>query len=261
MAKFLLNYPPFVSVKVLVGEVLSLGQVLATGVVPTKKNKINIASVLGIKPKDMLGYLKVKVGDKIGVNEIIAEKRAGFFKKRKVVNNIKEGFLEAIEPDTGSLTFGVMLSEYELVSPGIGKVLKISDSNIEIDFIGQEIHVLEALGNISFGESYLLTNNASEVDFSLINFEQKDKILVGGLWTKLSVVKANAVGASGIISVNLNFDLQTEKENLLRPLDPEGNSGFSIVKVSKETFEVIEKHHGKQIILDPVRKILCLLKS
>jgi len=94
---------------------------------------------------------------------------------------------------------GILNFEYELISPGKGRVEKISSEAITCEFIGEEISALESFGTLSFGEVNIIREKEEELDFGQINHTLKDKVLVGDKWSKIAVIKANAVGASAVI--------------------------------------------------------------
>lgn len=243
------------------GENIINGQILARGRIYTKQIKIKIdRDFYNSSNSRKLNLLK-KIGDSIYLGEILAKKDGTLFKQVKFLKSPVEGIIEEIREEERELIIGTFPLNYVLNSPGLGKVIELNEEEIVIDFEGEELTDIETFGTTAFGEVVFLSDKERE-DYSGITSLHKDKILVSSIWDKYGVIKANTVGVSGIIGEVFTFSLNEEAKTLLRPLDPEGNAGFSLVKLNNhEQWEKIDKQKGKMLIISSQDTKLCLLKE
>jgi len=261
MPQFNLSYPRQGQILVAEEDEVTSDSVLVSGRIPAKILSLFLAKSLKIKPKETISFMKKKIGERVEKGEIIAEKKGGLLGRGKIdVKSPKDGILLTLDGDSGEVTLGILNYDFELVSPGKGKITGIDGEKINIDFEGNELGLENSFGTVSFGDLIVLSKLNEEVNYAKMDYSFKDKIILGGDFGKLAVVKACAVGASGVLGINFLFDYQSEKETLLRPLDLEGNAGFSIGKINEESYMLLEKHCNEAVIISPGDKKICLLK-
>jgi|GEM_PF-6180460 len=251
MSAFSFNLPKDCNVLVKEDSSISPGVLIAESEIFSSEIVIPVASDLGINPSDINNYLLKKNGDFVNRFDQIALKKGNIFKKNKYISSPVNGKLISINEEKGEVVLGFERNEYKLISPGLGKVLEIKDGNIKIDFQGKEIGLEDGGGMVSFGELNIISGFDEEVDHLLINDSHNGKILLGGIWGKIDLAKAKAVGVCGIIGKQIVSDFIKEFQD---------NPVFSIGTISEKNYSVSKGHNEKLLIIDGDNKLICLLK-
>lgn len=234
--------------KVTVGKVVACGDLLAsknTG----KEEIIPLAKVLGVSPTKVLSCLKKGLGDRIGEGELLAE-------KKKLVGGKKffsplSGTIVRLEESTGNL-YILTQSEEDvevLKSPVDGKVTFCDNIKIVLETEKEIVSAEKASGNGIRGE--LIGLSGEVIKQEDVSGDLTKKIILGLSFEKAAFSKAFALGALGIIGVNIEDE---EIDNFI-----EKEIKNPIFKVSLDSFKQLVAAKTKQIYLDTENKTIIIL--
>jgi len=245
------------NVLVKVGDKVTAQDIVAETSLPGNILPMNIANKLGVQPAQVIQFAKIKPGDHIKKDQIIAETDGffGFFKSN--VRSPIEGEVESISELTGQ----AMLRE-----PRIPVQIKAFIDGLVVEVRENEGVVIEnksayvqgifgICGEINGEIEVLVKDPSQSLTPDLITSECRDKIIVGGSLTPLkSIERAKDLGVKGIITGGiddqdikklLGYDIGvaiTGHENLgITILVTEG---FGSIKMADKTFELLKKFEG-----------------
>ena len=247
--------------KVLVkkGDKVKADDFVAETLLPGKVIPFNLANKLGVDPKFMTDYIKIKEGDHLTKGTILAETKGFFGLFKSTVKSPIEGEVESISSLTGQLL---------LREPRIPVQVKAFVDAVVVEVIEEEGVILEnksayvqgifGLAGETNGEiKVIVSSNEEVVDAKNIDESCKDKVIVCGAMIPLNVIrKAQQVGVAGIISGGI--DDQDLKELLgydigvaITGHEEIGltivvTEGFGTIKMAKKTFDLMKQFEGKQ---------------
>jgi hypothetical protein len=242
------------------GDVVKANDTVAETTLPGKVLPMNIANKLGITPAQVNQYIKIKEGDQITKDQILAEDNGifglGFFKSS--VKSPIDGEVDSVSQLTGQC----MLRE-----PRIPVQVKAFIDGIVVEELPEEGVVIEnksayiqgifGICGETTGEIKILVNDPTQnLTPDLITPDCKDKLIVGGSLTPYdSIIKAKEMGVRGIITGGiddndikklLGYDIGvaiTGHENLgITILVTEG---FGPIKMAEKTFALLKQFEGK----------------
>lgn len=238
---------------------ISKGQLIASGKISQKYLHLPAAKILKVKPPEVTHFLKVKVGDLIEPNQIIASRNDNN-RKDGIITITETGKLISVEEQKGEITLGINLLDYEFKALGPGRISDYDREKIVIDYEGREIILDSGLGEAVFGELAGVVNE-EEVNPIWLNESLDGMIILARSWGKIAAAKAAALGAKGILGINFQFDFTGEVkktfifgENITHPR-------FTVGQIKEEDLNTVLEYNGKTVILDGEQKKLCLLKA
>lgn len=165
---------------------------------------INIAERFNIKPKSIFNHLAKVIGEEIKKNDLIAIKR-GFLSAKKLFaeNNC---VLKNINHNTGEITLQIDKNDTNLVhSYFTGNIEDIIFNKLKINIEKGMTFALTQCDADWGGESFYFENPSGY--FSVNEEKVKDKVVIAENLTKHTMVKCEALGALGFISVNKNDNI------------------------------------------------------
>jgi hypothetical protein len=246
-------------VKVAKGDKVKSGDVVAITMLPGKVVPLNLANLLGTTPNLVFECLRVKEGDKITKDQVLAQTKGllGMFKA--TVKSPTDGEIEAISKVTGQ----AMLREPRIPV----QVLGFIDGTV-VDIIPDEGVVVEnrcayvqgifGVGGETNGVLKVTIKSPDDIlTPDQITEQYKDLILVSGSMVSYETVqKAIQVGVRGLITGGiddqdlkrlLGYDLGvaiTGHEKL--GITVFVTEGFGNIRMARKTFELLRKFDGKQ---------------
>jgi len=245
------------NVLVKVGDKVKALDLVAETWLPGNIQPLNIANKLGIQATSLTQFLKIKPGDQIKKDQILAETSGLFGLFKTSVKSPIDGEVESISELTGQ----AMLRE-----PRIPVQIKAFIDGIIVEVRENEGVVIEnksayvqgifgVCGETNGVIKVLVKNPADVLTPDLITSECKDKLIVGGALVPLkSIERAKDMGARGIITGGiddqdikklLGYDIGvaiTGHENLgITILVTEG---FGNIKMADKTYELLKKFDG-----------------
>lgn len=239
------------------GDKVKANDFVAETLLPGKVVPFNLANKIGIDPKFMKDYIKIKEGDVLKKGTVLAETKGflGLFKS--IVKSPIEGEVESISTVTGQLL---------LREPRIPVQVKAFMDGIVVDVIPEEGVVIEnksayvqgifGIGGETNGEIKILVDSPDVIiEPAQIDESCKGKIIVCGAIVPLSVIKkAQAVGVAGIITGGiddqdlkdlLGYDIGvaiTGHEEI--GLTIVVTEGFGKINMAKKTFNLLKQFEG-----------------
>ncbi|MCF7794715.1 MAG: hypothetical protein K9N09_12325 [Candidatus Cloacimonetes bacterium] len=245
--------------KVLVkkGDKVKANDFVAETLLPGKVVPFNLANKLGVDPKFMKDYIKIKEGDILKKGTMLAQTKGFFGMFKSIVKSPIEGEVESISTLTGQLL---------LREPRIPVQVAAFMDGVVVDIIPEEGVIIEnksayvqgifGIGGETNGEIKVLADAPDAIlDPAKIDDSCKDKIIVCGAIATLAVIKkAQKVGVAGIITGGiddqdlkdlLGYDIGvaiTGHEEI--GLTIVATEGFGNINMAKKTFELMKQFEG-----------------
>ncbi len=256
-------------VLVKVGDEVGPTQVVAQAMLPGVLQTIKITEKLGIEPQDVAALLKVKPGDAIQKDQLIAEgkKLFGFFKAPTVTSE-HTGTLESISEVTGHLLIREPSIPVDIKAYVKGKIAEIlPQEGVIVETRCAMIQGIFGVGGERVGTIRVAVADATKVlEASDILDSDKGKILVGGsAFTYDAIVKASAVGVTGLIAGGvkdsdltkfLGFEIGVaitgqELINLTLMV----TEGFGYLNMAERTFALLKSLEGQNSSINGATQI------
>lgn len=247
--------------KVLVtkGTKVKAEDVVAETLLPGKVVPFNLANKLGVTPAQLEKYIKIKPGDQITKQSILAENSGlfglGIFKSE--VRSPVDGEVESISAVTGQ----VLLREPRIpvqVRAFLDGIITdvIPDEGVVIENKSAYIQGIFGIGDETTGELMLLAETPDdEIDAGKINDSCKGKIIIAGSFVPFHVIEiARKHGVKAIITGGiddqdikklLGYDIGvaiTGHENI--GLTIVCTEGFGKITMAKKTFDLLKQYSG-----------------
>ncbi len=247
-----IKLPPGFYAKVLVGDAVTIGQLLA------EKDKradevVDLPAQLGIGLRDTPKTVKKNPGDSVAPGDILAAKK-GLFGEKKVISSIS-GTVLRYERDRGVLVIRAQTdtantdTKETIVSPLDGTVTLCNNEEIQIKSDSSAIVGVSGVGAGVEGDlvkadglSRTKSIEEDEVIAADLTPDQIGKIIIGGTFNREVLSKAAAMGIVGVIASQiLEEDLAflTEK-----------NLTLAAVVFAKDDVKKIAEWVDKRIFLD-----------
>lgn len=244
-------------VTVNVESAVSYKTVIAETYLPGEVHMRNAANVLDVGATYLDLVLLKKEGDQIKKGDLIGLNKQFFGLIKKEFRSNIDGTVEMISDVTGNVAIRgnpVLITRNAYIS---GKVVKIIPKfGVVIETPAALIQGIFGIGGETHGEIFIITSRDQKITPEMINYECKDKILIGGsLITEQSLRKAIEVGAKGVIGggikrgdINkiLGYELGvaiTGNEKI--PLTVIVTEGFGTIAMAKHTYELLSSLEGK----------------
>lgn len=245
-------------VRVLGGDVVEAGTVVAETFMEGDAFPIKAANLLGANPKDLPGLMLVKPGDAVHKDQPIARSKGIFGMMRVEAKSSADGTVEGVSDSSGMVIVrgprqpiavrAYVSGRVVEVIPGEGAVVEAQASLVQGIFgVGGEVHGPVAVACASGTE---------ELDADDIDESMKGHVVVGGArMTAAAIAKARQVGAAAIVSGGiddqdlrdiLGHDLGvavTGSEKLGITLMV--TEGFGDIAMATRTFELLSSHSGR----------------
>ncbi|MBM3324698.1 MAG: hypothetical protein FJY66_03435, partial [Calditrichaeota bacterium] len=242
-----------------VGDRLAAETIVAKTELPGAVHPINSVNILNISPQELEECLKVKTGDVVKKEQVVAESKSffGLFKSqlRAPVNGVFESFSKI----TGQMIFREAPIPVTVDAYLDGIVTQVfPKEGIEIQSRGTFIQGIFGIGGETYGTVRMACSSPDEVlDESKIPSDCRGNILVGGsLLTIEAIEKAKRLGAKAIVVGGfssqdlrrlLGYDLGvaiTGSETIGITLIL--TEGFGQIAMARRTFELLAKNEDKK---------------
>jgi hypothetical protein len=238
--------------KVSVNDKLTAGEIIAE-----KKDKgieevIHVFQILRIDPKKILRSLKKNLGDSVSKGDVLAIKKGRLRLGTKKIISEFSGTIVKIDEEKGDVLIHTGVGDRNLItiiSPVDGIVDFCNNDKIVIKTDRQALLAKRAMGEEARGELFVIEDE--EIDFSKITAEVSQKIVLGKNFVKGAIFKVFALGALGVVSVQIGeSDFEDLEEKRIKS---------PVVQIEKEDFDKLVKHNKKLVYLDPKNKSLVVL--
>ncbi len=241
------------------GDRVKADDIVAKTSLPGNVVPYKIANKLGVTPQMLGNFLKVKVGDHIKKDQVLAETKglfgSGLFKAS--VKSPIDGEVESVSPATGNAVLREPRIPVEIKAFIDGVVTDvIPDEGVVIENRSAYIQGIFGLAGETNGEIKMLAKSPDDhLDPASITPDCKGKIIVAGALCPLEAIKKAAqVGVAAIISGGvddqdlkklLGYDIGvaiTGHEKIGVTLVV--TEGFGPITMAKNTFELLKKFQG-----------------
>jgi len=248
------------NVLVKVGDMVTADTIVARTELPGPVIIVNVMGLLGCEAKEVPEMMKVKPGDVIKTDDIIAEAPALLpflkFMTPKVKSPIN-GTLEKVSEITGQIILREPPQPVIVKAYIDGEVVRIiPDEGVVVRTTATFIQGIFGVGGETVGEITLAVDGPSvELKPEMLKPEHKGKIVVGGSYVGIEAIKKGIeIGVAGIISGGmsdkdlkqlLGYDLGvaiTGHENLGVSLVI--TEGFGRIDMANRTFALLKEREG-----------------
>ncbi len=256
-------------VLVSVGEKVGPQQVVAQAMLPGVLQTIKIAEKLGIEPQDVPSLLKLKIGDAVAKDQLIAEgkKLFGFFKAPTVSSEFV-GTLESISEVTGNLLIREPSIPVDVTAYIQGTIKDVMpNEGVVVETRCAMIQGIFGVGGERVGTIRVAVADGGKVlDASDILDSDAGKILIGGSgMTFEAIAKASKLGVTGIVAGGLKdsdltkflgFEIGVaitgqEQINLTLMV----TEGFGYLGMAERTFALFKSLEGKTASINGATQI------
>lgn len=185
------------------GVEVRAGDVIARGDVYRATRRVDAARVLSCRPEGVTALLRVRVGDDVAADTVIA--RAGRRFPRAIVAK-EDGRLVHVGAD-GALFVGSVRREWQLAAPLDGVVLRADEHHVEIE---GEAWGLEGVAAFGPSRAGILTVGVEAPDAELgatrLDVRLDGAVLVGGRRASGEALsRGHAVGVHAIVTAAVSF--------------------------------------------------------
>ncbi|PID26931.1 MAG: hypothetical protein CR982_07735 [Candidatus Cloacimonadota bacterium] len=236
---------------------------------PGKVYPMNVAGELGLNKADELPqYILKKVGDKVKIGELVAEKKSFFGLFKSEYRSPVNGTLDQISKLSGQVVFSEDPIPVEINAYVDGKIKNvIPNEGVCVETKGVHIQGILGLGGETFGEILTIVPSPDTVvDEDMIKPEYKGKVIVGGSKiTSNALMKCKEIGVNGVVVGG--FDYQDIRDILGRDLgvaitghEKIGltlvlTEGFGEIKMAERTFNLLKRYNGSEVSMNGATQI------
>lgn len=262
----LLPIPGEVLVKV--GDKVKAEQVVARTELPGKVHSINIANRMGCGASEVREFLKVKEGDVIARNGILAENKPWIPFFKTTVQSPVAGTIGAISAITGLMLIHEAPTVLNLLAYIDGTVTEVQPTfGVTVEHDSTFIQGIFGIGGEVNGEiSVAVKGPDEELLPEHINETHRGKIIIGGNHIGLdSIEKAKSVGAKAVVAGGLHdrdlrhilgYDIGvavtgTEQIGITIVI----TEGFGHIPMAEHTFNLIKSREGEKASLSGATQI------
>jgi len=241
------------------GESVEPDSVVAQAMLPGVLQTIKLAEKLGVEAKDAPAMFRLKIGDPVEKDEVVAEgkKLFGLFKAPQATSDYK-GTIESISDVTGNVLVREPSIPVDIKAYIQGKIAQVlPEEGAIVETRCAMVQGIFGVGGERSGIIRVVVNSPNEVlEANLITEADKGKILIGGSGitfdaiTKAAQCGVIALMAGGIkdsdLTKYLGYDIGvaiTGTENI--PLSILVTEGFGYLAMAHRTFDLLKTLDGK----------------
>ena len=250
------------------GEVVQPDTVVARALLPGILQTVRVAQTLGIEPKQIHSVLKVKEGDTVEKDQIIAETKGFLGLFRGIAKSPVAGTVELISDVTGHVGVRQPPTVIDVNAYVQGRVVKVlPQEGAVIETQGALIQGIFGVGGERRGTLRVLVSSPSEtLTAQHIPNDVAGQILVGGAAVEAdAITRAAERGAVGIVAGGIrDTDLIrylgrdigvaiTGSEDI--PLSIIVTEGFGAIQMASRTFRLLKSLEGKTASINGATQI------
>ena len=250
------------------GEVVQPDTVVARALLPGILQTVRVAQTLGIEPKQIHSALKVKEGDTVEKDQVIAETKGFLGLFRGVAKSPVAGTVELISEVTGHVGVRQPPTVIDVNAYVQGRVVKaLPQEGAVIETQGALIQGIFGVGGERRGTLRVLVSSPNEtLTAQHIPNDVTGQILVGGAAVEAdAITRAAERGAVGIVAGGIrDTDLIrylgrdigvaiTGSEDI--PLSIIITEGFGAIQMANRTFRLLKSLEGKTASINGATQI------
>lgn len=206
-----------------------------------------IPQLLAIKPQEVSKYLTKLIGAPFEKDEVLAKK--GGMMSEKHVKATFSGTIMALDAETGNLIVSPNGTKPQpIVSPVEGKVTKLDEHGVTIEFTGELLYGKHGANGIGRGTLLQISEPNEKVVISHLNADNcKNAVLLGGHFDRGTLTKAASLGAAAILGIAIDPQDFVYFDN--NPLFE-----TPLLVISSADFTTLKAHRGKQITVEGLHR-------
>lgn len=250
------------------GDVVQPDTIVARALLPGILQTVRVAQTLGIEPKQIQSALKVKEGDTVEKDQVIAETKGFLGLFRGVAKSPVTGTVELISEVTGHVGVRQPPTVIDVNAYVQGRVVKVlPQEGAVVETQGALIQGIFGVGGERRGRLRVLVNDPSEtLTAQHIPNDVVGQILVGGATVETdAIARAAEQGAVGIVVGGIrDTDLIrylgrdigvaiTGSEDI--PLSIIVTEGFGAIQIAGRTFRLLKSLEGKTASINGATQI------
>lgn len=255
-------------VLVKVGDRVEPHTVIARTELPGILQSVKVAEKLGVEARDVPSLLKVNIGDKVTVGQLLAESKGLFGLFKGQVLSEFEGTVEDVSDVTGNLLIREPPTPIEMTAYVRGRVAEIiPEEGAVIETRGAMVQGIFGVGGERVGVIRVAVAGPNDVlEASHVQDDDRGKVLIGGSQVSLGAIKrAEEVGAVCLVAgavrdldltEYLGYDIGvaiTGNEDI--PLTIIATEGFGRLPMAERTFELLRSLEGKEASVNGATQI------
>jgi len=232
--------------------------VVARTELPGAMQTVKVAAHMGVEPRDVEPLLRVRVGDRVEKDQVLAESRSLFGLIRSTCRSPMGGTVEHFSPVTGSVGIRAPSIPVEVRAYVAGTVVELLPSEgVVVEAQGAFIQGIFGVGGERNGTIRVVAESSSEpLRAAAIGGDAADCVLVGGSLVEADALQraaqvgAVAVVAGGILDRDLigflGHDIGvaiTGHEDT--PLTIIITEGFGTIPMARRTFDLLRALNGR----------------
>lgn len=251
-----------------IGERVDPLAVVARTELPGIMQTLRVAEYLGLEPGDVGKVLKIKEGDRVERNDIIAETRSLFGLMKNEIKSPISGTVELISPVSGHVGVRQKPMPVEVTAYIPGEIVEtIPEEGVVIETTGALIQGIFGVGGEKIGEIKVIVESPDQtVDADAITDDLAGKIIVTGAnITGRALKKASGMEVAGIVTGGiidldlidfLGYDIGvaiTGQESI--PTTLIVTEGFGVMTMAHRTFDLLKSLEGRQASINGATQI------
>jgi hypothetical protein len=250
------------------GQQVSAETVVARTELPGQVRSLNVASLLGIQPEEILQNMLKKEGDPVNKDEIIAMSKGLFGLFKSQCRSPIVGTVESISKITGQIMLREPEIPVEINAYMDGQIDDIiPNEGVIVQTYGTFIQGIFGIGGEATGQITLACNSPNdEISPDMLNASMAGKIVVvGSLTTAEMINRAIQLGIKGIIAGGIDdSDLRkllgyelgvaitgSEKLGITIII----TEGFGKITMADRTFEILKEREGMKTSVNGATQI------
>ncbi len=250
------------------GDTVNADTVVARAYLPGILQTVRVAQTLGIEPKQIQQVLKVKEGDHVEKDQVIAETKGFFGLFRGICKSPVRGTVELISPVTGHVGVREPPTVIEVNAYVRGRVVQVlPEEGAVIETQGAFIQGIFGVGGERQGTLRVLVQSPDEVlSEAHLTDDLAGAVVVGGAGIESGALrKAARLGIVGIVAGGirdadlidfLGFDIGvaiTGQEDI--PLSIIVTEGFGVMRMAQRTFNLLKSLEGQTASINGATQI------
>lgn len=241
-----------------IGDAVEPDVVVARASLPGIMQSVKVASQLGIEPDELPAALKVKVGDQVQREDILAESRSFFGLFKSESRSPVAGVVETVSHATGSVGIRQAPTPIDLKAYISGRIVQVLEAEgVVVETDGALVQGIFGVGGERTGVIKMASGSPEEIlDAAGVQPEHQGKLIVAGAGvTGDALHRASEIGVAGVIAGGivdvdlaafLGYDIGvaiTGHENINLTLVV--TEGFGMIPMAQRTFDLLASLDGQ----------------
>lgn len=250
------------------GDIVQPDTVVARTEIPGVMQTVRAAETLGVDLHDLHKALRVKIGDMVTKNQLLAETRSFFGLMRNEVKSPIPGVVELISDQTGHIGIRLTATPIEVTGYITGRVAEVvPEEGVIVETEAAMIQGIFGVGGEKTGAIHMLVSSPDQpITEDMLDESMAGKVVVGGSNVSGAALrKANRLNIAGVVVGAiidrdlidfLGYDIGvaiTGQEDISTTLVI--TEGFGSIRMADRTFSLLKSLEGKQASVNGATQI------